>query len=100
MLSVMSMVQLLEYAEDGDGGGGHKQDYFIELWDVGAKLARRHPQISRAAAMAIDEGATLRRRGSRPVQGPAQRVLPADQRRHPRARADTPQVRRKHSEHG
>ena len=30
--------QLLEYAEGGDAGGGHKQDYFVELWDVGASM--------------------------------------------------------------
>ncbi len=33
------VVQLLEYAEDGDAREGHKQDYFIELWDVGARSA-------------------------------------------------------------
>ena len=33
---VVPVAQVVEYAEDADAGGGHKQDYFVELWDVGA----------------------------------------------------------------
>jgi hypothetical protein len=42
-------MQLVEYSEGQDAGVGQKQDYFVELWDVGARreLPRSRPMLGR-----------------------------------------------------